>query len=310
MGAIHFSIDRSLVDLLQQELGIRRFIETGTFRGDTVASLAGQFDSIDSVEFSPEYYQAACERFAGCPHIRLHQGNSAEILRTLMPSAAHGATLFWLDAHWCAADHTAGEKSQCPLLGELQAIGQLNARSVIMIDDARYFLCAPPAPHEVSDWPGFQEVLRALALCGASVTHRVTVLNDVILLYPDPLHARITEFASLHGADWLQIASKAGTFDRLVADYGTDWSQAAAKAAQYDAAHSAVAGLTQELADVSQTLSATREALASTQRELKKTHDEKKKAKQGLAEIQKRPARFLLRSWMNWHPLYPGEGLP
>ena len=214
MGAVHFSIDASLVDLLQQELGIQSFVETGTFQGDTIAELLPRFDSIHSVELSPEYYRAAVERFSGCANVHLHHGDSPNALRKILSEEGTRPRLFWLDAHWCAADSTAGEKSQCPLLEEIRAIGKLDTKSVIMIDDARYFLCAPPAPHEVSDWPALQEVLDALRDCGAE-THRVAILNDVILYYPRHLHARITEFANKSGADWLQIASKARTFDEM-----------------------------------------------------------------------------------------------
>ena len=233
MGAIHFSIDDSLVDLLQRELGIKGFVETGTFEGDTVAKLLDRFDSIHSVELSSELYDAVMKRFSGRDNVHLHHGDSAAALREIMLKVEALPTLFWLDAHWCAADGTAGEKSQCPLLEEIRAIGKLDPKSVIMIDDARYFLCAPPAPHEVSDWPSFQEVLDALNAAGTN-THRVAVINDVIIYYPKYLHPKLTEFANKYGADWLQIASKARVFDQMVTNYGTDWSQAAAKAAKYD----------------------------------------------------------------------------
>jgi len=190
MGAIHFSIDPALVDLLQNELGIQNFVETGTFEGDTIAKLLPRFDSIHSVELSPEYYRAATERFKGCANVQLHHGDSPEALRKIVSEVGAHPTLFWLDAHWCAANSTAGEKSQCPLLGEIRAIGKLDPKSVILIDDARYFLCAPPAPHDVSDWPALQEVLDALSACG-SETHRVAVINDTI---PGPFIRALRNF--------------------------------------------------------------------------------------------------------------------
>ena len=262
MGAIHFSIDTTLVALLQKELGIRTFVETGTFRGDTIAGLLPFFDSLHSVELSNEYYAAARDRFSGCPNVHLHHGGSPEALRKILSGAMAHPTLFWLDAHWCAAADTAGEKSQCPLLEELRAIGKPHENSVILIDDARYFLCAPPAPHEVADWPSFQEVLDVFANSGAAGTHRLTVINDVILFYPRGIHASITEFASKNGADWLQIASKAGTFDQLVATYATDWSQAASKAAKFDEASAQNEALQAEIAVLRQELAAARETLA------------------------------------------------
>ena len=54
--------------------------------------------------------------------------------------------LFWLDAHWCGSADTAGEGAVSPLSGELASIGSLHPQSVILIDDARAYLCAPPPP--------------------------------------------------------------------------------------------------------------------------------------------------------------------
>jgi len=298
MGVIHFSIDGSLVELIRRELDLRHFVETGTFRGDTVARLVSSFEAIDTVEFSPEYHDAARVRFAAFPHVRVHQGNSAEILQKIVAKAGNAAALFWLDAHWCAADHTAGEKSQCPLLGELKAIGKLDPRSVIMIDDARYFLCPPPAPHESADWPGLHEVLNALDRCSSD--HRVMVLNDVIVFCPRSIYPRIAEYARHNGADWLQLASKAGTFDRLVAEYHTDWSVAADKAAKYEAAAAECAELKRQVAGESG-------AFQQLCADLEKSRSREEKARRGIEEIRKRPLRFLLRCWMNRHPLYPGE---
>ncbi|XHR29535.1 MAG: hypothetical protein ACFUZC_03055 [Chthoniobacteraceae bacterium] len=312
MGVIHFSIDKELVELIRRELDLHQFIETGTFRGDTVAGLVSSFEAIDTVEFSPEHHEAARVRFAGFPHVRVHQGNSAEVLQKIVAKAGNAAALFWLDAHWCAADHTAGEKSQCPLLGELKAIGKLDPRSVIMIDDARYFLCPPPAPHESSDWPGLNEVLDALEQCSSD--HCVMVLDDVIVFCPRRIHPQIAEYARRNGADWLQIASKAGTFDRLVAEYQTDWSAAANKAAKYDEAVAECEELKLQLAGKASAVRVERAVLEAKEKELQQlcadlqtSRRREKKARHGIEEIRRRPLRFLLRCWTNRHPLYPGE---
>ncbi|MEI8233358.1 MAG: hypothetical protein WCH57_01585 [Verrucomicrobiota bacterium] len=277
MGAIHFSIDSSLVRILQEALPIKNFVETGTFQGDTIANLLPLFESIHSVELSAEYHGAAVERFAGCTNVHLHLGASRDALGTIMENLGGCPTLFWLDAHWCAASHTAGEISQCPLLEELRVIGRLHPNSVIMIDDARYFLCSPPQPHEVSDWPAFQEILDTLMALGGQ-THRIAVLDDVILFYPRRIHPQITDFSNRCGADWLQIASKARTFDQMVATYNVDWSQASAKAAGYDAAVARVKTLERELAT-------SRKAL-----------EESRKLKSLLCAIKERILRFLSRS--------------
>ena len=82
-----------------------------------------------------------------------------------------------------------------------------------MIDDARLFLCTPCAPHEVSQWPGFQEVLDTLH--GLSAEHRITVLNDVILFHPPGLSQLLGQYAHDRGIDWLHQMNRAKKADEL-----------------------------------------------------------------------------------------------
>ena len=42
MGAVHFSIDPKLVSILQQQLPLTIFVETGTFKGESDAPFKGQ----------------------------------------------------------------------------------------------------------------------------------------------------------------------------------------------------------------------------------------------------------------------------
>jgi myosin heavy subunit len=107
-----------------------------------------------------------------------------------------------LDAHWCVANDTSGEQSQCPLLEEILAIGQLNDQSVILIDDARLFLAPPPKPHEASQWPSLDNIINKLHKL--SNQHEIMVINDVIVFYPTNVREPITEYAREVGVDWLR----------------------------------------------------------------------------------------------------------
>ena len=213
MGAVKFSIDVKLVTALQSCLPLTHFVETGTFKGDTLESLRGVFHEMHSVELSSEYFAAVQKRFTTVSNIHLHKGDSPNILAELMPKLAEKSALYYLDAHWCVAADTAGEASQCPLLEEIKAIGGLNSESVIVIDDARLFLAPPLAPHEISQWPDFQEVLDALR--GASVHHEVMVLNDTIIYFPISAKNTLQAFAQQEGIDWLEVMSKVRDYDNL-----------------------------------------------------------------------------------------------
>jgi hypothetical protein len=203
MGAITFSLDEKLAQFLARELPLKLFVETGAFRGDSLALASRFIPNCLSVEMSPELFKQARARFQGQPGVMLHLGDSPSFLRRHQGEISRQAALFWLDAHWCQAEHASGQIKQSPLLEELAAIQNLHADSVVLIDDARLYLCAPPRPQHCAGWPDFHSVLTALL--SLSSGHRVMVLNDVIVFYPGRIAATMGEFAHNHGVDWLQI---------------------------------------------------------------------------------------------------------
>jgi hypothetical protein len=203
MGAISFSLDEKLVEFLVRQLPFTLFVETGAFRGDSLALASRFIPNCRSVEMSPEWFEKVRVRFQGQSNIQVFHDDSPSFLRQHHGEFASQATLFWLDAHWCEAEHTSGQTSQSPLLAELTALQSLHPDSVVLIDDARLYLCAPPRPHHCADWPDFHSVLTALLSLGSS--HRVIVLNDVIVFYPGRIVAAMNEYAHNQGVDWLLI---------------------------------------------------------------------------------------------------------
>jgi glycosyltransferase involved in cell wall biosynthesis len=201
MGAVTFSLDPRLVEALQSVLPLRVFVETGTFEGDTISTIEGSFDKVISIELSEVQWKDAARRFAPLPHVQILCGNSGDRLRELKGEFQEQEVLYWLDAHWCVATDTAGDQSQCPLLDELAAIGGLNEKSVVLIDDARLFLAPPLAPHEISQWPSLQDIMQALQHLSAH--HELMVINDVIAFYPRVARTVMISFAQSYGMDWL-----------------------------------------------------------------------------------------------------------
>ncbi|QDU60977.1 hypothetical protein Pan216_18300 [Planctomycetes bacterium Pan216] len=217
MGMIHFSIDLALVEHVQRLLPIATFVETGTFEGDTVARICDRFEEIHTVELSEPLHQRICERFSDVEKIHPAQGDSAQYLRDRAESWRDRPVLYWLDAHWCVADHTSGDTSQCPLIGEIEALRHLNEQSVLIIDDARFFLCPPPAPMDSSQWPSFDEVMDALR--GISDQHEIMVLNDTILLFPRSISAETKAFAVEHGVNFHEIVHQRDCLEADVRTY-------------------------------------------------------------------------------------------
>lgn len=201
MGAISFSIDRKLLQFFQQRLQVTTFVETGTYQGGSLNIAADIFSECHSIELSRELYEDAKRQFAGRTNIKLYQGESSAAL----PAFAECPAVFWLDAHWCVGENTAGQDSQSPLRDELCAIRKLHPQSVVLIDDARLYLCPPPEPHRLADWPDFHDIV--ILLQSLSQHHRLMVLNDVVIFYPESIQADMTLFARQYGVDWLILAN-------------------------------------------------------------------------------------------------------
>jgi hypothetical protein len=200
MGAVNFSIDISLVERLRQALPLSVFVETGTFEGEAVARMLPLFTEIHTIEVSKEIATEAAERFSSHSTVTVYQGNSSEILNSLRPGLREASVLYWLDAHWCVGSDSGG-RSQCPLLAELGALEKLNGKSVVLIDDARLFLCTPPHPHEADDWPRLHEIVEELLRLSAD--HEIMVINDVIVFFPETIAREMSDYARSNSIDWL-----------------------------------------------------------------------------------------------------------
>lgn len=202
MGAVSFSLDLKFIQCLKKELLDPVFVETGTFKGDTVAAILPYFAKILSVEPSTELWQKATDRFKNSPNVAILNGDAPELLKNISLSLATQQVIYWLDTNWCVANHTVGKESQCSLLKELKAISELNESSFILIDDARLFLSVPSLPYDVNQWPDLNEILGALYKL--SSRHEVTVINDIIIFYPISARKAVSTYARQYGVDWLQ----------------------------------------------------------------------------------------------------------
>jgi hypothetical protein len=214
MGAVTFSLDPALFDCLRAALGLDVFVETGTFEGATAALAASRVAEVHTVELSEEFYRRARERLSDLKSVHVYHGDSATVLKQLRPRLAGRAVLYWLDAHWCDAGSTAGAESQCPLLDELAAIGELNADSAVLVDDARLFLCPPAGSHRSEQWPSLDQILRRLLSLGSG--QQLMIFNDVICLFPARAARALRELALTHAFDWLGAADKARAYDQML----------------------------------------------------------------------------------------------
>jgi hypothetical protein len=183
------SVPGGLVAELKGTLGLRRAVESGTYRGGGARLLAEIFEDVVTIELSEDLHHAAARELAGLRNVHALHGDSRAELR---PLAAEGApTLYWLDGHW-SGGNTAGVAHECPVLDELAAIGGGHADDCVLIDDARLFAAAPPPPHDPAQWPTLIEVLDVLRFHRPE--HHLTVLHDLVIAVPQAARPAVDAF--------------------------------------------------------------------------------------------------------------------
>ena len=166
---------------------------------------AGRFAEVHTLEREPALHAANQVAHSALPGVRAHLGDSRAVLPGIVASLGGKRAVYWLDGHWSGAG-TAGEDDPCPLLDELACLGT-RPQDIVLIDDARLFLGAPPLPHDPARWPGIGQVLAALpgaAGAGASkAPPLVQVVDDVIFSMPDEpaLRSLLLAWAQMRAAE-------------------------------------------------------------------------------------------------------------
>lgn len=118
--------------------GPRVFIETGTYKGDTVAEMKPLFSRVISIEVDEAYYRRALGRFQRDANVAIRHGDCVRELPEIL-SGLREPAVFWLDGHYSGGETGKGIVDD-PILISLEQIAAHPARGhVIFIDDARTF---------------------------------------------------------------------------------------------------------------------------------------------------------------------------
>jgi hypothetical protein len=121
-----------------RDFGLRTFIETGTFLGDTTAAVRPHVDRVVTIEISSDLAEQARTRFASHTNVQVLEGDSGKLLPAILDELREPA-LFWLDGHYSGGITARGDEDT-PVRTELHAILEHPVRKhVILIDDARDF---------------------------------------------------------------------------------------------------------------------------------------------------------------------------
>jgi hypothetical protein len=157
------------------------FIETGTYKGKMVYAVLPHIEQIYSIELDRIHFQKARSRFSGYPGIHIIQGQSGQVLPSLLENIDKPC-LFWLDAHWSGGSTARGE-AITPIIQELMCIlNHPRAREhVILIDDARLFVGD-------GDYPTLETLERVVLDIHPSLAFEVR--DDIVRIYSDsgPAH--------------------------------------------------------------------------------------------------------------------------
>ncbi len=186
MGVVQFGGPKQIILFLQETMGLKVFIEGGTYQGNTAKWAAGHFQQVFTIENSDAMRKIAAENLKDTARVTMLAGDTRNHLEPLL--AANDDLLFWLDAHW-SGGLTFGEGSECPLLEELSTIFAQSRNQAILIDDARLFLSPPPRPHQIDQWPTLQEVVAAIPSGWDLVCH-----DDVLIIIPETISHSFRQF--------------------------------------------------------------------------------------------------------------------
>ena len=159
---------------LANKFNAQIFVETGTYQGDMIYAMRDVFKQLYSVELGEELCKKAQKRFKSLKHIQIFQGDSADVLPSIMKLLKERC-LFWLDGHYSAGITALGDK-ETPIYSELNTI--FNAEDfghVILIDDARCFIGK-------NDYPKLLELKEFVKSKKSSLSFNVE--NDIIQICP------------------------------------------------------------------------------------------------------------------------------
>ena len=180
MGAVTSGLPGAIALELAGLARASAFVETGTFQGRSALWASKHFAAVYTIEKSDALFALHEEGLAQLPGVKPLHGDSRVLLPGVLAELGARSALFWLDGHW-SGEGTAGADDECPLLGELACLAG-RERDLILIDDARLFLGAPPRPYRPAAWPTIADVLDALP--GSQRRWFVQIVDDVIFCVP------------------------------------------------------------------------------------------------------------------------------
>ena len=131
------SLEDSFLAMIENACPRINFIETGFYHGDTTLKASKRF-RVYAIELSEVLCEKAKQRFKNTKNINLYQGDTIQVLPTILKSLKEQTVIF-LDAHYSMGE-TAKGSSNTPIIEELEIIKKSSHKNALLIiDDARMF---------------------------------------------------------------------------------------------------------------------------------------------------------------------------
>ena len=155
-----------------RRFGLTTLVESGTYLGDMVEAQRSRFEKVVSIELSHELHFAARKRLARATNVELLEGNSGDVLPTVMERLDRPA-LFWLDGHYSSGITARGDL-ETPIRRELEVVLSSPGEHCILVDDARCF--------GSGDYPSIDDVVALVKRKRPGWS--CTVQDDIIRIHP------------------------------------------------------------------------------------------------------------------------------
>jgi len=199
MGLISMGVPQDITLRLASLGGAKVFVESGTFHGGTTKWAAKHFSEVHTIERDEQLFRTHRDELTALKGVKTYLGDSRKKLPEILEKIGDQSAVFWLDGHWSGTG-TAGERDECPLLDELQCLSERRS-DIILIDDARFFLSAPPPPHNPQQWPTLLDIMSVFSM--DSTTYFMQVIDDVIFIVPrhGPVVDGLVEHAQTRAAE-------------------------------------------------------------------------------------------------------------
>lgn len=139
---------KQIIELYPKDVDFNCFIESGTYKCQTIFEMAKYFKKLYTIEINKTLYDIALKKNK-FKNIKFYLGDSIDILPILLINI-NTPCIFWLDGHWSLGSTGRGKKD-VPVLDEVKIINDLyNNDCIIIIDDYQLFY----GNSKVVDWSG------------------------------------------------------------------------------------------------------------------------------------------------------------